>query len=72
MKHLHSNLLLLLCALIWGFAFSAQASGMEYIGPWTFTCLRFIIGGMTLSALIPFLDRVRGKSGKPVSEKPPK
>ena len=29
-----SNLLLLLTAIIWGFAFVAQSVGMNYVGPW--------------------------------------
>ena len=69
MKHLHSNLLLLLCALIWGFAFSAQASGMEYIGPWTFTCVRSFIAAITLRILMPVLDSIRSDVKVPSDEK---
>ncbi len=32
---------LLLTALIWGVAFVAQSVGMQYIGPYTFNCVRF-------------------------------
>jgi drug/metabolite transporter (DMT)-like permease len=59
MSRLCSNICLLITAMIWGAAFVAQSKGNEYIGPWTFTCLRFMIGGMTLCALMPFLDRIR-------------
>jgi drug/metabolite transporter (DMT)-like permease len=31
-----SNALLLITAIIWGFAFVAQRVGMEYLGPFTF------------------------------------
>jgi Permeases of the drug/metabolite transporter (DMT) superfamily len=51
--------MLLLAALIWGCAFVAQSKGTEYVGPWTFNCLRSLIGGLTLLVLMPFLDRVR-------------
>lgn len=44
--------LLLLVALIWGSAFVAQRLGMNYMEPWTFNAIRFLIGGI---ALIPFL-----------------
>ena len=54
-----NNLMLLLAALIWGCAFVAQSKGTEYVGPWTFNCLRSLIGGLTLLVLMPFLDRVR-------------
>jgi len=47
-----SNILLLITAMIWGFAFVAQRSGMEYIGPFTFNAVRFTLGG---ASLIPLL-----------------
>lgn len=59
MNRMISNLMLLVCAMIWGSAFVAQSSGMEHIGPWTFNAMRSLIGGMTLVALMPFLDKVR-------------
>lgn len=43
-----SESLLLLTAIIWGFAFVAQRMGMEHIGPFLFNALRFIIGATTL------------------------
>lgn len=57
MKHhdLSSNradALLLLTALIWGLAFTAQRSGMAVIGPFAFSAARFALGGL---ALLPFL-----------------
>lgn len=59
MSKTKSNLMLLLCAMIWGSAFVAQSAGMDHIGPWTFNALRSLIGGFTLLILMPFLDRVR-------------
>ncbi len=44
--------LLLLTAIIWGFAFVAQRSGMQVIGPFAYSAVRFALG--TLS-LLPFL-----------------
>ncbi len=67
MSRLCSNICLLITAMIWGAAFVAQSKGNEYIGPWTFTCLRFMIGGVTLCVMMPFLDRVRGIRAKPDS-----
>lgn len=46
-----SNLLLLLTAIIWGFAFVAQSVGMNYVGPWTFVFTRFIIAAVLLLPL---------------------
>lgn len=43
-----SDLLLLLTAIIWGFAFVAQRAGMEFTGPFTFNACRFLLGGIVL------------------------
>ncbi|MDO4298359.1 MAG: DMT family transporter [Lachnospiraceae bacterium] len=53
-------LLLLLTAVIWGVAFVAQSVGMDYIGPFTFNCVRSIIGGIVLIPCIWLLDRMKG------------
>jgi len=50
------DLLLLLTAIIWGFAFVAQRAGMEHIGPFLFNAFRFLIGGIVLIPLL-FLQR---------------
>lgn len=49
-----SNLLLLVAAAIWGFAFVAQRVGMEYVGPFTFNGVRFALGSLSLVPLILF------------------
>ncbi|MBQ8039720.1 MAG: DMT family transporter [Lachnospiraceae bacterium] len=48
---------LLLTAFIWGVAFVAQSVGMDYIGPFTFNCVRCIIGGIVLIPLIIVLRK---------------
>ena len=57
-----SNLLLLLTAVIWGFAFVAQRAGMEHIGPFTFNTARFTLGSLSL---IPLLLINRRKKFEP-------
>jgi drug/metabolite transporter (DMT)-like permease len=47
-----SDLILLVAAMIWGFAFVAQRVGMEYVGPFTFNGVRFLLGSLVL---LPFL-----------------
>lgn len=54
-----SNLLLLLAAAIWGVAFVAQRVGMEYVGPFTFNGVRFLLGSLSL---IPLLFYFRADS----------
>ena len=43
---------LLLTALIWGFAFSAQKSGAESLAPLVFVTLRLFIGAAFLGPVI--------------------
>ncbi len=43
--------LLLLATIIWGFAFVAQKSAMDHVGPLTYAGARFVIGGLLL---VPF------------------
>jgi drug/metabolite transporter (DMT)-like permease len=49
---LRSDLILLLAAVIWGFAFVAQRIGMDYVGPFTYNGVRFALGAIVL---LPFL-----------------
>jgi drug/metabolite transporter (DMT)-like permease len=43
-----SEFLLLLTAIIWGFAFVAQRMGMDHVGPFTFNAIRFALGSISL------------------------
>jgi drug/metabolite transporter (DMT)-like permease len=52
MSIIKSNLILLLAAAIWGFAFVAQRVGMENVGPFTFNGVRFLLGSLSLIPLI--------------------
>lgn len=56
------SLMLLLTAFIWGCAFVAQSSGMEYVGPFTFNCVRFIIGAIVLIPVILINDKIKQRS----------
>lgn len=56
-KKMQSNILLLLTAIIWGSAFVAQKSGMDYIEPFTFNGIRTFIGGLVLVPVIFFMER---------------
>ena len=50
-KHIFSNICLIVASLIWGTAFVAQTTGMDHIGPLTFTNIRFLIGGLIVFPL---------------------
>ena len=58
-----NSCLLFLTACIWGSSFVAQSVGMDYIGPYTFNCLRFLIGSLVLLPVI-FFSRHRKKDQK--------
>jgi len=45
-------IMLWITAAIWGFAFVAQRAGMEYIGPFTFNGIRFLLGSVSLLPLL--------------------
>ena len=52
MSKIRTDLLLLVSALIWGFAFIAQRAGMQYIGPFTYNTIRFTMGGLFLLPIV--------------------
>ena len=64
-EQIKGSLSLFLAAIIWGAAFVAQSVGMDYVGPFTFNCVRTLIGGIVLIPCIAFLNRgkVRKKTG---------
>ena len=61
MKHtsIRSNLMLMIAAAIWGFAFVAQKKGMDYIGPFTFNSVRYLLGTLSLIPVLWFFRRKR-------------
>ncbi|TYO99062.1 threonine/homoserine efflux transporter RhtA [Geothermobacter ehrlichii] len=54
---LKADILLLMTATIWGFAFVAQRVGMDYVGPFTFNGVRFALGSLSLLPLILLLGK---------------
>jgi drug/metabolite transporter (DMT)-like permease len=54
-KRILSSVLLLIAAIIWGFAFVAQRLGMEHIGPFLFNGIRFIMGSLILIPVLYIL-----------------
>lgn len=51
-NHIRSSMYLSLTALIWGVAFVFQSKGNEYMGPFTFTASRYLLGCLTLLPVI--------------------
>ena len=59
----NANLMLMLAAVIWGFAFVAQRVGMRYVGPLTFNGVRFALGAAALIPLLLWSGRKQSPSG---------
>ncbi len=59
-----ADILLLLTATIWGFAFVAQRVGMDYVGPFTFNAVRFALGSLSLLPLILLLQKRQSKTNQ--------
>ena len=62
-KQLRNSFLLLIAATIWGTAFVAQRSGMDYLGPFAFTFLRNMIGAAVLIPVI-LMSKEKSESSK--------
>jgi drug/metabolite transporter (DMT)-like permease len=61
---IRSDLLLLLTAILWGFAFVAQRMGMEYIGPFLFNAIRFLLGAGVMWMVLIYRGKGRGEEEK--------
>lgn len=64
-SQMRNSLILFLTATIWGTAFVAQSVGMDYVGPYTFNCLRFLIGGIVLLPCMAVLNKINPEENKP-------
>ena len=58
MKKLKSNLLLVLTAVIWGFAFVAQRVGADHVDAFTFNGLRFTLGAASLIPVFLIFEKI--------------
>ncbi len=67
LQTIKSDLLLLITAILWGFAFVAQRAGMEYIGPFLFNGIRFALGSLILLPIISML-KIKGERKKHPNE----
>jgi len=60
-KRLISNILLILAAVVWGFAFAFQRAGAELVGPFTFVSTRYILTSICLLILVLVMDAIKKK-----------
>lgn len=59
-------LMLLACTMLWGFAFIAQKSAMDSMGPLTFAGVRYLLGGILV---LPLAVRERRQVTRPLSQR---
>ena len=65
MSRHRANFLLLITSVIWGTTFVAQQTGMEDVGPFYFTGIRFLLGGLIVLPLgLKELRRHRAGGGQ--------
>lgn len=62
MKDLKKTIMLLMMAVIWGYAFVAQADGGDLVGPYTFNGLRMLLGALCLAPVILIRNKVTKKA----------
>lgn len=67
-RKVRNSILLVITAFIWGVAFVAQSAGGDAVGPYTFNCIRFLIGGTVLLPVILLLDKLKLSGRKPVTK----
>ncbi|MFO7879103.1 MAG: DMT family transporter [Bacteroidota bacterium] len=63
-KAYRADFLLLLTAMIWGFAFVAQRAGLDHVGPYTYNAFRFALGGASLLPLLALPVNKRKMPGR--------
>ena len=61
MNQIKSIFLMLIATIFWGTAFSAQSSGMQFVGPILFVMLRSLVTLTALSFIIIIADNIRAK-----------
>lgn len=66
-RKVRNSMLLVLTAFIWGIAFVAQSKGGDEVGPYSFNCIRSMIGGVVLLPVIRVLDQMGISKKKPVT-----
>ncbi|MBD9655392.1 DMT family transporter [Pseudomonas sp. PDM12] len=64
---LRADLLMLVTAMIWGSSFVAQRLGMDAIGPFLYSGLRFALAVVVLLPVIMLLRRRRAQPASPIS-----
>ena len=68
-KSIRGSLLLLFGSVIWGAAFAAQRMGMDHLGPFSFTWIRMLLGGIVMIPVSLILEKKTKDTGKNNSDR---
>lgn len=60
-KELQTDIMLIIAAILWGLGFVAQRDGINYIGPFYYTAIRFFIGVLCLLPIYFFTRKYEPK-----------
>lgn len=63
-SNVKSVVMLFITAIIWGFAFAAQRAGAEFLGPFYFNGIRFVLGTLSLVPVIVLFEKVPRNGSK--------
>lgn len=63
-NELKGNFLVLLAAFVWGVSYVWQKEGMDYMKPYSFTGVRFLLGGFCLIFISIIVDLITYKNDK--------
>ena len=61
MKKIWALIAMTAATVLWGVAFSAQSSGMKFVGPMLFVALRSLVGAGALALTVMLFDLIRFK-----------
>lgn len=67
-KSLKGKILLLITAIIWGTSFVAQRVSMNFIGPFTFSGVRFLVGALSLLVAVFIFDGIERRKRQETGE----
>ena len=67
-RKVRGSIMLFTTAFIWGSAFVAQKVGMDFIGPFTYNGLRFLVGALVLAPVILAMDGIKKRKNPVVTE----
>ena len=68
-KNITGSFILLLTAIIWGSGFVAQSAGMDFVGPFTFSAVRNLIGSTVLIPVIIIFYFINKNKGNIITDK---